>query len=160
MNQLTSEAMTWVIRFAGALLAVAIGVAWLRQEIALAAGAPRAVSELWVRLSGIVIGFIVVVSAPQIANLLRVFAQGGADALRAGLPVLAKTIVDGLIFLGSMVLALGVAGNWLSAQISIAAGNPAGLSNVWVRLFGIVFTFIGLLATIPIANVLIDWLAR
>jgi hypothetical protein len=160
MNQITAEALNWMVRIGGVLLAVAIGAAWLRQQIALAAGAPGALADLWLRLAGISVGFALVVSAPQVAKMLQTFAQGGIGSLRAGLPALAKTVVDGLIFLGSMVLALGLAGHWLSAQISITAGNPSGLSNVWVRLSGIVLTFIGLLATIPLANLLIDWLAR
>src|SRR5207248_11492442 len=98
---------------------VAIGASWLRQQFAVAAGAPRALSDLWLRLAGIVIGFIVVLAAPQLAALLRTFASGGAGSLRASLPSLAKTVVDGLIFLGGLVLALGLAGHWLSAQLSL-----------------------------------------
>ncbi len=160
MNAITTDAMNWIVRLAGLVLALSLGVTWLRQQLALAAGAPRALSQLWLRLAGIVIGFVIVAAAPQIASLLRTFAQGGADSLRASLPTLAKTIVDGLIFVGGLVLALGIAGHWLSVQISIATGSPSGLSQTWIRLFSIIAAFIAMLATIPVANSLIEWFTR
>ncbi len=42
MSAIMADAMNWVVRLAGLVLAVSIGASWLRHQIAIAAGSPRA----------------------------------------------------------------------------------------------------------------------
>ena len=84
------------------------------------------------------------------------FAQGGQGDMKGGIVTLVKGVIDLIIFIGGLVLSIGIAGNWVAGQISVAVGSPGGLSHTWLRLAGIIIAFIGLLATIPISNVIID----
>ena len=81
-------------------------------------------------------------------------AGGGGD-IRNGLVQLVTMAIDGLIFLGGLILALGVAGNFVSGQIATALGNPSGLSHTYMRMIGIIASFLGLMLTIPIVNTII-----
>ena len=63
--------------------------------------------------------------------------------------------IDGLVFAGGLILALGVAGNFVSGQIATAIGNPGGLSHTYMRMIGIIVSFLGLMLTIPIVNTII-----
>ena len=82
-------------------------------------------------------------------------AGGGGD-IRNGLVQLVTMAIDGLIFLGGLILALGVAGNFVSGQIATALGNPGGLSHTYMRMIGIIASFLGLMLTIPIVNTIIS----
>ena len=84
------------------------------------------------------------------------FAQGGPGDMKGGIVTLVKGVIDLIIFIGGLVLSIGIAGNWVAGQISVAVGSPGGLSHTWLRLAGIIIAFVGLLATIPVTNVIID----
>ena len=90
------------------------------------------------------------------------FAQGpnpppaGGGSMRAGLVQLVTMAIDGLVFAGGLILALGVAGNFVSGQIATAIGNPSGLSHTYMRMIGIIVSFLGLMLTIPIVNTIIS----
>jgi hypothetical protein len=88
------------------------------------------------------------------------FAQGpnpppAGGSMRAGLVQLVTMAIDGLVFAGGLILALGVAGNFVSGQIATAIGNPSGLSHTYMRMIGIIVSFLGLMLTIPIVNTII-----
>ena len=90
------------------------------------------------------------------------FAQGpnppptGGGSMRSGLVQLVTMAIDGLVFAGGLILALGVAGNFVSGQIATAVGNPSGLSHTYMRMIGIIVAFLGLMLTIPIVNTIIS----
>ncbi len=80
---------------------------------------------------------------------------GSGGNIRDGLVQLVTMAIDGLIFIGGLILALGVAGNFVSGQIATAVGNPNGLSHTYMRMIGIIVAFLGLMLTIPIVNTII-----
>ena len=88
------------------------------------------------------------------------FAQGGQGDMKGGIVALVKGVIDLIIFIGGLVLSIGIAGNWVAGQISVAVGSPGGLSHTWLRLAGIIIAFVGLLATIPVTNIIIDEAAK
>jgi uncharacterized membrane protein YGL010W len=73
-----------------------------------------------------------------------------------GLKTLAKTIIDGIIGVAALVLAVGIATNFLTGMVETTIGRPGGLSTTSMRIVGIVVCFIGAVFTIAIANALID----
>ncbi len=87
-------------------------------------------------------------------------AQGGPTDMKGGIIVMVKGVIDLIIFIGGLVLSIGIAGNWVAGQISVSVGSPGGLSHTWLRLAGIVIAFVGLLATIPVTNIIIDQAAK
>ncbi|MEP7198334.1 MAG: hypothetical protein ABI874_00840, partial [Chloroflexota bacterium] len=89
-------------------------------------------------------------------NAESAFAQGGGGDMKGGIVAMVKGVIDLIIFIGGLVLSVGIAGNWVAGQISVAVGSPGGLSHTWIRLAAIIIAFVGLLATIPVTNIIID----
>ena len=81
---------------------------------------------------------------------------GGGGDIRTGLVQLVTMAIDGLIFVGGLILALGVAGAFVGGQIATAVGNPNSLSHTYMRMIGIIVSFLGLMLTIPLVNTIIS----
>jgi hypothetical protein len=71
---------------------------------------------------------------------------------------LAKMLIDGIIALAAILLAIGIATNFVTGMAETMAGRPGGLSSTWMRIAGIVLCFVGAIFTITIANTIIDTL--
>ena len=71
---------------------------------------------------------------------------------------LAKLLIDGIIALAAIVLAVGIAANFLTGMFETMIGRPGGLSTTWMRIVGVVLCFLGAIFTITIANLIIDTL--
>jgi len=85
------------------------------------------------------------------------FAQGGD--LGSAMANLTKLLVDALIALAALLLAIGLATNFVTGMAETIAGRPMGLSATWVRVGGILIAFVGAIFTITIANTIIDTLS-
>ncbi len=86
-------------------------------------------------------------------------AQGtGGAGLGDALSNLAKMLVDGLIALAALLLAIGLATNFVAGMAETMAGRPTALSNAWIKIGGILIAFVGAVFTIQIANTIIDTL--
>jgi len=70
IQQMAREAMSWLVSLSGLVLALGIAVSLLRQQVAIASGNAQVMSWLWLRLAGLVAGFLLVLLAPHIANAL------------------------------------------------------------------------------------------
>ncbi len=96
------------------------------------------------------------------ALLLIGVSQGIAFAADGGMgdaiSNLAKMLIDGIIALAAILLAVGIATNFITGMVEVAAGRPGGLSSTWMRIAGIVLCFVGAIFTITIANTIIDTL--
>ena len=79
---------------------------------------------------------------------------GMSDAIAS----LAKMLIDGIIALAAILLAVGIATNFVTGMAETMAGRPGGLSTTWMRIAGIVLCFVGAIFTITIANTIIDTL--
>ncbi len=106
---------------------------------------------------GVVIGIL--------GALLLIFAsQGSAEAqgpnggMGEAIASLAKMLIDGIIALSAILLAVGIASNFLTGMLETMVGRPGGLSTTWLRIAGIVVCFLGAIFTITIANTIIDTL--
>ncbi len=71
---------------------------------------------------------------------------------------LAKMLIDGIIALSAVLLAIGIATNFVTGMAETMAGRPGGLSSTWMRIAGIVLCFVGAIFSITIANTIIDTL--
>jgi hypothetical protein len=71
---------------------------------------------------------------------------------------LAKMLIDGIIALAAILLAIGIATNFITGMVETMVGRPGGLSSTWMRVAGIVLCFVGAIFTITIANTIIDTL--
>lgn len=91
--------------------------------------------------------FALSIAAPAFAQ------QGDLGGALAGL---AKTLINGIIILASLLLAIGIATNFLTGMLETMAGRPGGLSSTWMRIAGIVACFVGALFSILISNAIID----
>ena len=92
-----------------------------------------------------------------LTNQSVAFAQsdpGMTDAIAN----LAKMLIDGLIALSAILLAVGIATNFVTGMVEVMVGRPGGLSTTWMRIAGIVMCFVGAIFTITIANTIIDTL--
>jgi len=98
--------------------------------------------------------------------LVLIFAQQGValagDPLPGGMSDaianLAKMLIDGIISLAAILLAIGIATNFVTGMAETMAGRPGGLSSTWMRIAGIVLCFVGAIFTVTIANTIIDTL--
>ncbi len=96
-----------------------------------------------------------------VSSSSSVLAQGGGGGgLGTALASLAKMLVDGLIALAALLLAIGLATNFVSGMAETIAGRPMGLSNTWIRIGGVLIAFVGAIFTIQIANTIIDTLSK
>jgi hypothetical protein len=84
---------------------------------------------------------------------------GGVGGITSAIADLAKLAIDLLIVIAGVLMAVGIATNFIQGQLSATFGNTMGLSNAWVRIFGVVACFIGVALAIPIANAIIDAVA-
>ena len=92
-----------------------------------------------------------------LTNQSIAFAQSGpgmSDAIAS----LAKMLIDGLIALSAILLAVGIATNFVTGMVEVMVGRPGGLSTTRMRIAGIVMCFLGAIFTITIANTIIDTL--
>ena len=71
---------------------------------------------------------------------------------------LAKMLIDGIIALAAILLAIGIATNFITGMVETMVGRPGGLSTTWMRIAGVVLCFVGAIFTITIANTIIDTL--
>ncbi len=107
---------------------------------------------------GRVIGFL--------GALLLIFANQGvalagdppSGGMSDAIASLAKMLIDGIIALSAILLAVGIATNFITGMVETMVGRPGGLSTTWMRIAGIVLCFVGAIFTITIANTIIDTL--
>ena len=98
--------------------------------------------------------------------LVLIFAQQGIafagdpqpGGMSDAIANLAKMLIDGIIALAAILLAIGIATNFITGMAETMAGRPGGLSSTWMRIAGIVLCFVGAIFTITIANTIIDTL--
>ncbi|MCL4395597.1 MAG: hypothetical protein M1482_12495 [Chloroflexi bacterium] len=99
--------------------------------------------------------------------LLLIFANQGVayagdptpgGGMGEAIASLAKMLIDGIIALAAILLAIGIATNFVTGMAETMAGRPGGLSSTWMRIAGIVLCFVGAIFTITIANTIIDTL--
>ncbi len=118
--------------------------------------------ERWIDdpiVRGRVIGFLGAVLL-SLAYQARAFAgdpppnTGMAEAIAS----LAKMLIDGIIALAAIVLAVGIATNFLTGMIETLVGRPGGLSTTWMRIFGVGVCFVGAIFSMTLANLIIDTL--
>jgi hypothetical protein len=86
------------------------------------------------------------------------FAQGNGGGMSDAIANLAKMLIDGIIALAAILLAVGIATNFLTGMVETMVGRPGGLSTTWMRIFGIGICFVGAIFTVTIANTIIDTL--
>lgn len=118
--------------------------------------------ETWVDnpiVRGRVIGFL--------GALLLIFVNQGvvfagdpapSGGMAEAISNLAKMLIDGIIALSAILLAIGIATNFVTGMVETMVGRPGGLSTTWMRIAGIVLCFVGAIFTITIANTIIDTL--
>ncbi len=92
------------------------------------------------------------------ANQNVAYAQGTAGGIGDAIASLAKMLIDGIIALSAILLAIGIATNFVTGMVEVMVGRPGGLSQTWMRIAGIVLCFVGAIFTIAIANTIIDTL--
>jgi len=98
--------------------------------------------------------------------MLLIFANQGvalagdppSGGMSEAIASLAKMLIDGIIALSAILLAIGVATNFITGMVETMVGRPGGLSTTWMRIAGIVLCFVGAIFTITIANTIIDTL--
>lgn len=98
--------------------------------------------------------------------LVLIFAQQGIalagdpqpGGMSDAIANLAKMLIDGIIALAAILLAIGIATNFVTGMAETMAGRPGGLSSTWMRIAGIVLCFVGAIFTVTIANTIIDTL--
>ncbi len=106
----------------------------------------------------VIIGVALIVA--YLSSPTSAFAQSPGGDIKSGLVNMVKGLIDLMILVGSLILAVGMAGNWISGQIAVSVGSPGGLSHMWIRLAGVIIAFIGLVATIPVTNIIIDQVSK
>lgn len=109
-------------------------------------------------LMGAALVFSFMLTRPDIALASGPWQSGGPS--KGSIISLALQIIDLFIFFAGLVLGLGVAGSFVTGQISTTLGNPSGVSSAWTRAIGTTVAFLGVIATIPIANAVIATLAK
>ncbi len=92
------------------------------------------------------------------ANQTVAFAQANSGGMGDAIASLAKMLIDGLIGLSAILLAIGIATNFVTGMVETMVGRPGGLSTTWMRIAGIVLCFVGAIFTITISNTIIDTL--
>lgn len=86
------------------------------------------------------------------------FAGGSQGGMSEAISSLAKMLIDGIIALSAILLAIGIATNFVTGMVETMVGRPGGLSTTWMRIAGVVLCFVGAIFTITIANTIIDTL--
>jgi len=93
-----------------------------------------------------------------LANQSVAFAADNPGGMSDAIANLAKMLIDGIIALAAILLAIGIATNFITGMVETMVGRPGGLSSTWMRVAGIVLCFVGAIFTITIANTIIDTL--
>lgn len=88
------------------------------------------------------------------------FAADNSGGMSDAIANLAKMLIDGIIALAAILLAIGIATNFITGMVETMVGRPGGLSSTWMRVAGIVLCFVGAIFTITIANTIIDTLKQ
>ncbi len=99
-----------------------------------------------------VLGALLLVAANQAV------ADAADSSMGDAIANLAKMLIDGIIALAAILLAVGIATNFVTGMVEVMVGRPNGLSSTWMRLAGVVICFLGAIFTITIANTIIDTL--
>lgn len=99
-----------------------------------------------------VLGALLLVAANQAV------AYAADSSMSDAIANLAKLLIDGIIALAAILLAVGIATNFVTGMVEVMVGRPNGLSSTWMRLAGVVVCFLGAIFTITIANTIIDTL--
>jgi len=86
------------------------------------------------------------------------FAADNPGGMSDAIASLAKMLIDGIIALAAILLAIGIATNFITGMVETMVGRPGGLSTTWMRIAGVVLCFVGAIFTITIANTIIDTL--
>lgn len=86
------------------------------------------------------------------------FAADNPGGMSDAIANLAKMLIDGIIALAAILLAIGIATNFITGMVETMVGRPGGLSTTWMRIAGVVLCFVGAIFTITIANTIIDTL--
>jgi len=99
-----------------------------------------------------------------VAVILSVATPGGAHAqattdLLTAAKEIVKMIIDLVIGLSALLLALSIATNFAQGILENMAGRPMGLSNVWLRIAGVIICAAGAFLAISCSNMIIDGLA-
>ena len=103
------------------------------------------------RVIGLGGALLFMLTQPQVA--------AAADAnMSEAIANLAKLLIDGIIALAAILLAVGIATNFVTGMVETMVGRPGGLSTTWMRIAGIVMCFVGAIFTITITNTIIDTL--
>lgn len=103
------------------------------------------------RVIGLAGAFLLILTQHQVAAAAE---ANMSDAIAN----LAKLLIDGIIALAAILLAVGIATNFVTGMVETMVGRPGGLSTTWMRIAGIVMCFVGAIFTITIANTIIDTL--
>ena len=93
-----------------------------------------------------------------LTNQTIAFAADNPGGMSDAIASLAKMLIDGIIALSAILLAVGIATNFVTGMVETMVGRPGGLSTTWMRIAGIVLCFVGAIFTITIANTIIDTL--
>jgi hypothetical protein len=122
----------------------------------------KARSERWVadptvraRVIGFLGALLLILTNQGIA-----FAADNPGGMSDAIANLAKMLIDGIIALAAILLAIGIATNFITGMVETMVGRPGGLSSTWMRVAGIVLCFVGAIFTITIANTIIDTLKQ
>ena len=103
-----------------------------------------------------ILGALVLMALSQASA--SAFAGDAPPAMSDAIASLAKMLIDGIIALAAILLAVGIATNFVTGMVEVMVGRPGGLSTTWMRITGIVVCFLGAIFTITIANTIIDTL--
>jgi len=93
--------------------------------------------------------------ATSIAQQVAGKVGSGAN-LGAGAADLVKLVVDAIIVLGALLLTLGLAVAGVGSQMAALLGLPRQQSELLQRLLWLVGSFVVIVATVPLANAMID----
>ncbi len=113
------------------------------------------VQTLWQKARSPVMGLLAALVLIGVNQGIAFAADGGMGDAIANL---AKLLIDGIIALAAILLAVGIATNFVTGMVEVMVGRPGGLSTTWMRIAGVVICFLGAIFTITIANTIIDTL--
>ena len=107
------------------------------------------------RFIGFLGALLLILTNQGIALASNPSQSGGMSGAIASL---AKMLIDGIVALSAILLAVGIATNFITGMVETMVGRPGGLSTTWMRIAGVVLCFVGAIFTITIANTIIDTL--
>lgn len=104
---------------------------------------PGALAEAAERFVPAVVALCICVSARSLGEEAGRIAAGGArdgEAVLAAWRALGVFVIQGVLLSMGSVIALGIAGGGLSAQIAHLVGQPHALTTSWERVIGVALT--------------------